>query len=68
MIYCQEYSIVTGCKQIVEVVGLSNQAIKKQITHITLIFLLINQSKKVVRFLSSLSPFIFIVAIEIDMT
>jgi exonuclease III len=30
--------------------------------------LLINQSKKVLRFLSSLSPFIFIVAIEIDMT
>jgi hypothetical protein len=31
MIYCQEYGIVTGCKQIVEVVRLSNQAIKKQI-------------------------------------
>ena len=29
MIYCQEYGIVTGCKQIVEVVRLSNQAIKK---------------------------------------
>jgi hypothetical protein len=25
MIYCQEYGIVTGCKQIVEVVRLSNQ-------------------------------------------
>ena len=31
MIYCQEYGIVTGCKQIVEVVRLSNQAIIKQI-------------------------------------
>ena len=31
MIYCQEYGIVTGCKQIVEVVRLSNQAITKQI-------------------------------------
>ena len=31
MIYCQEYGIVTGYKQIVEVVRLSNQAIKKQI-------------------------------------
>jgi hypothetical protein len=27
MIYCQEYGIVTGCKQIVEVVRLGNQAI-----------------------------------------
>jgi hypothetical protein len=32
MIYCQEYGIVTGFKQIVEVVRLSNQAIIKQIT------------------------------------
>ena len=31
MIYCQEYGIVTGCKQMVEVVRLSNQAIIKQI-------------------------------------
>ena len=31
MIYCQENGIVTGCKQIVEVVRLSNQAIIKQI-------------------------------------
>jgi hypothetical protein len=31
MIYCQEYGIVTGCKEIVEVVRLSNQAIKNQI-------------------------------------
>jgi hypothetical protein len=31
MIYCQEYGIVTGCKQIVEVVRLSNQAKIKQI-------------------------------------
>jgi hypothetical protein len=31
MIYCQEYGIVTGCKHIVEVVRLSNQAIIKQI-------------------------------------
>jgi hypothetical protein len=31
MIYCQEYGIVTGCEQIVEVVRLSNQAIIKQI-------------------------------------
>ena len=31
MIYCQEYGIATGCKQIVEVVRLSNQAIIKQI-------------------------------------
>jgi hypothetical protein len=31
MIYCQECGIVTGCKQIVEVVRLSNQAIIKHI-------------------------------------
>jgi hypothetical protein len=31
MIYCQEYGIVTDCKQIVEVVRLSNHAITKQI-------------------------------------
>ena len=31
MIYCQKYGIVTSCKQIVEVVRLSNQAITKQI-------------------------------------
>jgi hypothetical protein len=31
MIYCQEYGIVAGCKQIVEVVRLSNQAIIKHI-------------------------------------
>jgi hypothetical protein len=30
MFYCQECGIVTGCKQIVEVVRLSNQAIIKQ--------------------------------------
>jgi hypothetical protein len=66
MIYCQEYGIVTGCKQIVEVVRLSNQAIIKQIKISR--YRMINQSKKVLRFLSSLSPFIFIVTIEIDMT
>jgi hypothetical protein len=31
MICCQKYGIVTSCKQIVEVVRLSNQAITKQI-------------------------------------
>jgi hypothetical protein len=31
MIYCQEYGIVNGCKQIVEAARLINQAIKKQI-------------------------------------
>ena len=36
MIYCQEYGIVTGCKQIVEVVRLTNQAIIKQIKNFSL--------------------------------